>query len=265
MLIGIRVRTMSRTFTRFYHKGAAYRIYTSGGVESRDAVESSIIRERQALERYIEIRPEFLTSFAPIPDDPSAPPIARSMLDAAARSGVGPMAAVAGAIAERACRAGCERKCGSGKSRREVIVENGGDIYLITDTPITVALHSSEESSLPLAFRITPAETPLAVCSSSSRMGHSTSFGTCDLATVVSVNGALADAVATLSCNLIRSVDDIDGVLKKVTALAGIQGVFIVRDGHIGMAGALPEVIRAKDPDISDKITRSDARLTSLS
>jgi ApbE superfamily uncharacterized protein (UPF0280 family) len=100
---------------------------------------------------------------------------------------------------------------------------------------------------------------PLAICSSSSFMGHSLSFGECDLATVVAPDGALADAAATLACNLVRRHQDVSGVLERVSGLPGVQGILIIKTDRVGMAGELPELIRHSDPAFSGKITR-DAR-----
>ncbi len=80
---------------------------------------------RQNLKDYIAGHPAFLTSLAPISVEGNAPPIVRKMAEATAIAGVGPMAAVAGAIAE------C---VGHGllAYSSDVIVENGGDIFLFS-------------------------------------------------------------------------------------------------------------------------------------
>lgn len=100
------------------------------------------------------------------------------------------MAAVAGAVAQATVEAA--RRQGVAAA----IVENGGDIFSGyadggAGGPFAGREHPAADR---LAFRITPGEQPLAICSSSSRMGHSLSFGDCDLATVISADGALADA-----------------------------------------------------------------------
>jgi ApbE superfamily uncharacterized protein (UPF0280 family) len=97
---------------------------------------------------------------------------------------------------------------------------------------------------------------PIAVCSSSSRMGHSLSFGDCDLATVLAEDGALADAAVTLACNSVRCRDDIAGTLERVLAIAGIRALLIVKDDKIGIAGDLPELVRHKDRSALAKTTR---------
>ena len=85
------------------------------------------------------------------------------------------------------------------------------------------------------------------------------SFGSCDLATVVAADGALADAAATLACNLVTRPGDVSRVLERVSALPGVLGVLIIKADNVGVAGELPELIRHTDAGFSGKITK-DAR-----
>ena len=171
------------------------------------------------------------------------------------------MAAVAGAIAERAARTAVEA------GAPEAIVENGGDIFVIARDPVAIALRACDATAAArspaavpdLAFRLLPPETPLAICSSSSKMGHSLSFGDCDLATVVAVTGALADAAATRACNSVRSVGDIEPALESVIAIPGVRGAVIVKDGAVGLIGELPELVRNSDRRTGHKTTRREA------
>ena len=115
----------------------------------------------------------------------------------------------------------------------------------------------SGDGTMPaIAFALEPADLPLSVCSSSSRMGHSRSFGNCDLATAVAGDAALADCAATALCNAIGSVDDLEDALKKVGAVPGIAGLLAVVDGRVGLWGNLPRLIRSDQTDIATKITR---------
>ena len=204
-----------------------------------DRVCAAIVHQRSLLESYIARHAEFHDAFLPIQALPDAPPIARSMAAAAARVGeVGPMAAVAGAMAEFAGRAALDAGAES------VIVENGGDIFLSITEPTVVGLYSGETGIRDrLAFRIDPGQTPLAICSSS-RMGHSTSLGKCDLATVVACDTALADAAATHAANSIKVADDIAPTLDIIMKIEGVVGVLIAQGQKLGMAGNLPELAR---------------------
>jgi ApbE superfamily uncharacterized protein (UPF0280 family) len=227
----------TRAYQTFTHHEAVFRICC----EKYEAVVEEIARQRQTLEAYIRSHEEFLTSFVPIELLPGAPEVARRMARAARLVGVGPMAAVAGTMAqlaaEAALRAGAD----------EVIVDNGGDIYLCVAEPATVGLHTGTAGlGDRLAFLLQPHETPVAICSSSGRMGHSTSLGQCDLATVVAPDAALADAAATLAANLVKTVDDVDAALERVAAIEGIQGVLIVKNDRVGLAGRLPSLVHAQ-------------------
>ena len=99
----------------------------------------------------------------------------------------------------------------------------------------------------------------MAVCSSSSMMGHSISFGKCDLATVFSPDAALADAAATAACNSVLSAEDIEKVLQYITGIHGISGAVIIKGEHFGMAGTVPELVRHRDPQLPAKVTRDPA------
>ncbi|MFA5389675.1 MAG: UPF0280 family protein, partial [Candidatus Omnitrophota bacterium] len=92
----------------------------------KDIAEEIVGKYRQEIEKYIKQRPEFATSLEPISMDLSAPDIIKEMIRASEAAGVGPMAAVAGAIAEFV---GKELLKYSG----QLIIENGGDIFIKTD------------------------------------------------------------------------------------------------------------------------------------
>ena len=239
---GSGVNERRRSFHTFAWKDANYRF--RGG--SPRAVRRDLVARREELEAYIARYPLFQTSLVPIPAAPGAPAVALAMHRAAELAGVGPMAAVAGAMAESALRAA-----------RAEVVENGGDIFLWADCPLTIGLYAGGSSlSGRLALRVEPARMPLAVCSSSGTMGHSFSFGRCDLATVVAGDGALADAAATLAGNLVTSADDIPAALERVCAIPGVAGVLLVKGERVGLKGDLPPLVAVSDPAFADKITR---------
>lgn len=224
-----------RIYKIFIHKEAVFRICC----DAFEAVTAEIVRQRQILEDYIMTHPEFGTSFEPVNLLPSAPPSAQQMACAADCVGTGPMAAVAGTMAQLAAQAGL----GAGAS--EAVIENGGDIYLQTNRDIIIGLYpGAGELAGRLGFSLKPEDTPISICSSSGKMGHSTSLGQCDLATVVSKDAALADAAATQAANLVRTAEDIDPTLNRITAIDGVQGVLIVKDEQFGMAGHLPPLVK---------------------
>ena len=224
-----------RTYKTFIHKEAVFRICC----DCFETVTQEILRQRQILEDYIRKQPEFKHALKPIELLPDAPESVQRMAHAASLVGVGPMAAVAGVMAHLAAEAGL--KAGA----KEAIVENGGDIYLQTIEPVIIGLFSGESEKInQLAFELKPEDTPISICSSSGRMGHSMSLGQCDLATVVAKDAALADAAATQAANLVRKTEDVEASLNQIADIEGIDGIMIVKDGHVGLAGKLPSLIR---------------------
>jgi ApbE superfamily uncharacterized protein (UPF0280 family) len=226
-----------RVYRTFIHKEAVLRICC----EPFEAVTQEIVRQRAILEEYIRRHPHFQHSLEPVAVGADAPEVARRMARAANKVGVGPMAAVAGAMAqlavEDALRAGAE----------EVIVDNGGDIYLQTVEPVIIGLYPGESGQIGrLAFSLQAYDTPLSICSSSGKMGHSLSLGQCDLATVVAKDAALADAAATLAANLVKDVCDVEPALNQMVSIDGVSGVMIVKNGHVGLAGKLPPLVKMR-------------------
>lgn len=231
--------TMSheRIYHTFTHREAVFRICC----DCLDVVTAEIVRQRSILEAYIDQHPDFQHSLEPLALDDHAPEIAQRMASAAQLVQVGPMAAVAGAMAQWAVETAL--KAGA----HEAIVENGGDIYLQTSQPVTIGLYSGQtELADQLAFSLQPHDTPIAICSSSGQMGHSMSLGKCDLATVVARDAALADAAATQAANLVATADDINPALEHINAIDGIDGVLIVKNDRIGLAGHLPTLVNIK-------------------
>ena len=107
-----------------------------------------------------------------------------------------------------------------------------------------------------LAFYLLPEELPLAICSSSSKMGHSLSLGDCELATVIAKDAALADSAATLVCNSISSETDVEQVLETVGRLEGIRGILVVKNSKVGLWGTVPQLVRNCDGQTLAKITK---------
>ncbi len=250
----------SMELRRFEYKDAVYGIST----DRFEIGAAEIVRQRDLLENFIDRIPDFRESFDPIgivsasfnssdpldrPGPPVPPGIAVSMAAAAEKCGVGPMAAVAGAMAEAAVSA-MIRDGASG-----AVVDNGGDLFLDVRTDVTVALYAGESSPFgSIAFRVTPGEMPCSICSSSGRMGHSASFGKGDLACVIATEGALADAAATRLCNELTGVHAITGALESIMRVEGIRGALTVLNGRIGLIGTVPRLIRHHDPGVRRKI-----------
>ena len=201
---------------------------------------SSIKRHLLLLEEYIKAHPPFLFSLNPVTVEDVAPDVARLMAQASEKAGVGPMAAVAGVLADLAVQhmvaAGC----------RVAVVEDGGEVAAISDQPIDIAFAAGDEPlSREMGFRLK--EFPVGVATSSGRFSHAFSFGDADAVTVFAVDAGLADAAATAVANLI-SGDNVSGVIKlgieRALSINGVKGVFILYRGTVGKAGQIPELIK---------------------
>lgn len=235
-----------RYFSSYTLEGANFRISSS----KTEIVIKELQNQRRILIEYIRRHPEFMDALLPVLPKTNPPEIVSRMTDAADQIGVGPMAAVAGINAEFAVRAAIQQGAG------ETIVENGGDIYLQVEKPIIIGIYAKDSLlSGKVALYIQPEETPVAICSSSSKMGHSKSFGNCNLATVIARDAALADSAATHVCNQIKTIDDIHPVLEKIGEVEGILGGLVIKDDQIGLIGQLPELVKFDDPRFKDKIT----------
>jgi len=192
-----------------------------------------LVREARGLiETYVAAHPRFAETFAPHPVEPDVPGIVARMAYAGSVAGVGPMASVAGAVAEHVAR-------GLSAHSAEVIVENGGDIFMLGTVRRTVALVARTAEPARMGIEIEPGALPCGIATSSGTLGHSTSFGAADAVTVLASEGALADAVATAVANRIRSASDIDAALASARQVAGVLGVLAMVDGSVGAWGAV--------------------------
>jgi len=191
----------------------------------------SILEFRHQLEAYIAMNPEFQKSLVPLSDDPYAPEIVREMIRTSQAARVGPMAAVAGAIAESVSKDLL-------KFSKEVIVENGGDIYLSASKERTIGIYAGDSPlSLKIGIVISPEETPLGVCTSSGTVGPSLSFGKADAVCILSKSAALADAAATAVGNVVKEKKDIELGLQTGREIAGVQGILIIVQEKMGVWG----------------------------
>lgn len=229
--------SQKRTYRTFTHREAVFRICC----KRFDAATEEIVSQRRILDDYIKSHPGFRYSFEPIELLNGAPEVAHRMARAARIVGVGPMAAVAGVMAQ--CAAEAALKAGA----PEAIVENGGDIYLKAAEPVLIALNAgTAKLSNRLAFSLESEDTPISICSSSGLMGHSKSLGKCDLATVVAKDAALADAAATQASNLVKTEEDVNQALESIISIEGIDGVLIVKNDRVGLAGNLPPLSKVQ-------------------
>ncbi len=207
---------------------------------ARDIAAKTALALRKDILFWCGRNPAFRHSLTPLPAPEHAPDIVRRMAQGAALMGVGPFAAVAGAIAERVANALAEALRRAALPP-DVIVENGGDTYLHSTGPRVVALLPKPEEGESVGLLFRPEDFPLSLCSSSGRIGHSLSFGRGDLAMVRARDGALADAAATAYGNMLCDAQSVNKALKRAEkdAALGIEGVFFQCAGAIGIWGKL--------------------------
>lgn len=155
------------------------------------------------------------------------------MAAAALQAGVGPMAAVAGAVAD-------EVGAALSSLSRDVLVENGGDIFLRVAQPRIVAL---DAGASPLSYRfgikVAPQRDGLGICTSSGTRGHSLSFGRADCACIVAASAALADAAATAVGNIVQNDAGIATGLTLAQAIDGVSGAAIIVGDKMGVWGSI--------------------------
>lgn len=210
--------------------------------DKKEAIEtaiSSIKRNLVQLEKYIQAHPQFLYSLEPVSVE-DGPKVARLMSEAAEKADVGPMAAVAGVLADLAVEEMINSGC------KVAVVENGGEVSAISNQPIDIAFVAGDELlSKEMGFRLK--EFPVGVATSSGRFSHAFSFGDAEAVTIFAVDAGIADAAATAVANLITG-DDVQGVIGKgvnrALGIDGVKGVFILYQGVVGKAGQVPELIK---------------------
>lgn len=196
-----------------------------------------VLEQRGYIEAYIRRYPEFASTLNPWRRTGPAPTIVRDMIAAGTAAGVGPMAAVAGAVSEHVGR-------GLLVHSDEVIIENGGDIFLQTGEAATVAIWAGDSPlSLRIGIRTGGRNDPFAVCTSSGTVGHSLSFGRADAVCVMSRSCALADAAATAVGNRVHSKQDIPMGIEFAKGISGVLGAVIVVAEKMGAWGDVEVVV----------------------
>lgn len=186
---------------------------------------------REQIESWGDLFPDFFASLTPL-DMPSSrfiPEVVREMYRAASYCGVGPMAAVAGAVAEAVGKRLLE-------SAKEVIVENGGDIFAFTRKErkaLVFAAASPFSEKLTVAL---PRGRAVGLCTSSGTVGHSLSFGKADAVVVLADNAAVADAAATALGNLVQTPQDVNLAIERAKELP-VEGVLIIIGETMGVWG----------------------------
>lgn len=191
-------------------------------------------RLRGDVKAWMLLHPQFRSSLTPVDVPASAPEIVRRMAAGAALAGVGPFAAVAGTLAQMAAEAFVDLS-------PDIIVENGGDIYMCSRSDRIVGLLSDPKGGPGLGVRVAAEDFPVSFCASSAVIGHSLSLGRGDLAAIRARDASLADAAATALGNRLRSAKDVEAALAFAESLAphGVEGAFVQCGGRVGLWGKM--------------------------
>ena len=205
-----------------------------------DETRELVLEQRGYVEAFIKSHPDFARALNPWQPDGPAPGIIVKMVRAARKAGVGPMAAIAGAIAEQV-------GLGLLKLTDKVIIENGGDVFIKTNSSVTVGIFAGNSPlSLRLGIRLKSKSNPDAICTSSGTIGHSLSLGKADAVCVVAESCPIADAAATSIGNLINSPADIESAISAGRKFEELSGIVVIVDEKVGIWGDL-EVVSIAD------------------
>ncbi len=208
-------------------------LYVVATADLTAEVSQAISLYRSHITNYLALDPDFARSLEPLAAATDAPEIIKHMCRAARLTGVGPMAAVAGAIAHYVAN-------DIMTISEELIIENGGDIFINSNEDRLVQIYAGGSPlSNKVALRLRADDLPLGVCTSSGTVGHSLSFGQADAAVVVARDTVLADAAATKLGNLINSREDIETSLEQIMTIEGVLGALVIFQDHLGLIGEL--------------------------
>ncbi|MEQ8169883.1 MAG: UPF0280 family protein [Candidatus Eremiobacterota bacterium] len=192
---------------------------------------TSLKKHRQSIIDYISHDPLFKSSLSPVPVTNDMSPLVRDMTEAGYLAGVGPMASVAGAIAEYVARDLLPFS-------EELIIENGGDLFITGKKDRKVGIFAgSSPLSGKIAINLESSSLPVAVATSSGTVGHSLSFGKSDAVVVVSPSGSIADAAATALGNIVSEPEDFNKAVAFAETISSIIGVIIICRDKICITG----------------------------
>jgi ApbE superfamily uncharacterized protein (UPF0280 family) len=207
-----------------------------------ETAKKEISKCRSDIEQFIQKDEYFEACLKPYNNHVINTEIIKKMCESSKELNVGPMATVAGVIAEYAVKAMVSQ------GAKHAIVDNGGDIAIFSDKPVNIGLYTGNKFTKDLAFQVLPKNNIFGVCTSSGKIGHSLSFGNTDAVTVFSHNVSIADAAATALGNLVHTKYDIKNAFKILEDINEIIGAVIIIKDEIGLWGNIPQIIPAKVP-----------------
>lgn len=195
------------------------------------------IEAREKVQSYVEKHPEFLYSLEPVKPDDEAPGVVAAAIDASIKAGVGPMAALPGALADRVLQAMLEH------GAETVIVENGGEVSMKIDREAVIGVYTGKELNLGLI--LDGSRGRVGVSTSSSSVSHALSLGEADAAVVVAENAALADSVSTRVGNMVKTGfrESLEEAVKLALSVRGVEGCVVYSGGLLGFGGCVKPIM----------------------
>ena len=210
-------------------------------------VKDAVFEAREIVDTKISEDPFFGITYDPMPPSSDDHPLIQRMCQASTLADVGPMAGVAGAVAEHAVAKAVEAGCS------HIIIENGGDIAMYTSERSLIGVFSGDPKFDGLAYEIPPTGRITGICSSSGLIGHSVSFGNSRICTVFSDDTVLADACATSLGNMIQegTSKELSEAVERIASVEGVKGCSAVCGGMFAACGDVPELKRCdSDPSL---------------
>ncbi len=188
---------------------------------------------RRAMDAYLLMDPQYKAALQPYDAGLEAPDILKEMSRVSHKTGIGPMSAVAGAVALKVAE--------FLKSRygvKEVIVENGGDIYADATADMDISVFAGQSPlSEKVGLHIPASAFPCGICTSSGTVGPSLSLGKADAMLIVCRDVLLADSYATAMANRIKTVSDLQPVIESIQSIPDILGALAVKDDKLAVCG----------------------------
>ena len=188
-----------------------------------------LVELRRSMDAYLLMDPAYKAALTPYDAGLEAPDILKEMSRVSHKTGIGPMSAVAGAVAKRVAEF---------LNTKEVIVENGGDIYAQAASDMDISVFAGQSPlSEKIGLHIPAADFPLGICTSSGTVGPSLSLGRADAVMIVCKDVLLADSYATAMANRIKTVDDLQPVIDRIQDIPEILGAIAVKDDRMAITG----------------------------
>lgn len=188
-----------------------------------------LVELRRSMDAYLLMDPAYKAALTPYDAGLEAPDILKEMSRVSHKTGIGPMSAVAGAVAKHVA---------DFLGTKEVIVENGGDIYAKATNDMDISVFAGQSPlSEKVGLHIPAAAFPCGICTSSGTVGPSLSLGRADAMMIVCQDVLLADSYATAMANRIKTVNDLQPVIESIQAIPEIQGALAIKDDQLAVTG----------------------------